>query len=59
LSTKVISYTRDAARVEVVLEEFPRIVVEADDGDAVWGVGMIDLPPLNEERVSPVATRTS
>jgi hypothetical protein len=27
--------------------------VEADDLDAVWGVGMIDLPPLNEEAFLP------
>jgi hypothetical protein len=45
----VISYARDATRVEVVLEECCLVGVEADDRDAVWGVGMLDLPSLDEE----------
>jgi hypothetical protein len=46
-------HARDAARIEVVLEEFPRIGVEADDRDAVSGVGIIELSALNEEACVP------
>jgi len=32
-----------------MLEECCLVGVEADDRDAVWGVGMLDLPSLDEE----------
>src|SRR6266545_201252 len=44
-----VVHARDATRVEVVLQQGRLVGVEADDRDAVWGVWVLDLPPLNEE----------
>jgi hypothetical protein len=49
LSANVIWDARDAARVEVVLEQGRFVSVEADDCHPVRGVRMFDLPSLNEE----------
>ena len=39
-------------RVEVVLQVTHVIDVEADEGDAIWCIGVVDLPSLNQEAPS-------